>query len=61
MYIVGIWMYVKVGIDVERAGDKVLCQCTCIGREERWSLTFIHSRPSPYKMHMEREYYGPNK
>jgi hypothetical protein len=34
MYIVGIWMYVEVGIDVERTGDKVLCQCTCIGRED---------------------------
>jgi hypothetical protein len=41
-------------------GTRYSLSVTCIEREERWSLTCI-PKPSPYEMHLEREYYGPNK
>ena len=56
MYVKGRCMYVEVGIDVGRAGDKVLSVSAPV---LVLSNTYI-PRPFPDRMHIEKEYNGPN-
>jgi hypothetical protein len=42
MYVGGIGMYVEVGIDVERAGDKVL-SVSALNREGGEVVTYLHT------------------
>jgi hypothetical protein len=62
MYVKGRWMHVEVGIDVWRAGDKVLSVSAPVSVEGSpgvLSNTCI-PRPFPDKMHIKKEYNGPN-